>query len=83
MAGDLKDDMGSPESSPDCKFVKFYSSDVHDEVDSHFARALSAATMKSESPEESPKSERTCIAELWKLEQLSYAMNIHQYRYIT
>ena len=59
MAGNFKDDMESPESSPDCEFVKFYSSDVHDEVDLHFARALSAATMKSESPEESPKSEGT------------------------
>ena len=57
MAGNLKDEMESPESSPDCRLVKFYCSDVHDEVDLHFAKALSTAATKSHSPEGSPKSE--------------------------
>lgn len=64
MAGNLKDEMESPDSSPDCRLVKFYSSDAHDEVDLHFARALSTAATKSDSPERSPKSEGTRIAEL-------------------
>ena len=64
MAGNLKDEMESPDSSTDCRLVKFYSSDAHDEVDLHFARALSTAATKSDLPEGSPKSEGTRIAEL-------------------
>ena len=63
MAGNLKDEMESLDSSPNSRLLKFYSSDVHDEVDLHFARALSTEATKSDSSEGSPKSEGTCIAE--------------------
>ena len=66
MARNLKDEMESPDSITDCRLVKFYSSDVHDEVDLHFARALSTAATKLDSPEGWPKTEGTCIAEQWK-----------------
>lgn len=71
MAGNLKDEMESLDSSPNSRLLKFYSSDVHDEVDLHFARALSTEATKSDSSEGSPKSEGTCIAEQWIAEHLS------------